>query len=47
MFRVAWLLFITLFIAFETVLMQGYNRLLFGKFEENFLIFYRGPSIPK
>ena len=40
MFQVAWLLFIiTLFLAFETVLVQGYNKLLFGKFEENFLIF--------
>ena len=43
MFQVAWLFFIiTLFLAFETVLMQGYNNLLFGKFEENFLIFFRG-----
>ena len=43
MFQVAWLLFIvTLFLAFEIVLMQGYNKLLFGKFEENFLIFLEG-----
>ena len=43
MFQVAWLLFIiTLFLASETVLVQGYNKLLFGKFEENFLIFLEG-----
>ena len=32
----------TLILAFETVLMIGYNKLLFGKFEENFLIFLEG-----
>ena len=43
MFQVAWILFIiTLFLAVETVLVQGYNKLLFGKFEENFLIFLEG-----
>ena len=36
------LFIITLFLAFETVLVQGYNKLLFGKFEENFLIFLEG-----
>ena len=40
MFQVAWLLFIiTLFLAFQTILVQGYNKNLFGKFEENFRIF--------
>ena len=43
MFQGGWLLFIIiLFLAFETVLMQGYNKLLFGKFEENFFFFLEG-----
>ena len=28
--------------SFETVFMHGYDKLLFGKFEENFLIFLEG-----